>query len=55
MYEQIVKNKPKGATHWRCGVYFKMINPTEWYYFENGEWKFTSHIDKFILEMTSLN
>lgn len=54
MIEEIQKHKPEGATHWRCGTYFKKRNPVEWYYWEDGQWKFTSHVDKFILELTTL-
>ena len=54
MIEEIQKNKPEGATHWRCGTYFKKVNPVEWYYFEEGKWKFTIYVNNFILELIKL-
>lgn len=54
MIEEIRKHKPDGATHWRHGIYFKKVNPVEWYYWEERKWKFTSHVNNKTLEMTPL-
>ena len=54
MIEHISKYKPDGATHWRHGAYFKKVNAVEWYYWEDDQWKFTSHVDSFILELVKI-
>jgi hypothetical protein len=48
MTEQEIKdNAPDGATHWLYDTYFKKVNTVEWYYWEEGKWKFTSYDKKF--------
>jgi len=54
MIDEIRKHKPNGATHWRHGTYFKKVDAVEWYYWEDDQWKFTSKVDNFILELSSI-
>lgn len=54
MIEEIRKHKPEGATHWRCGTYFKKVNPVEWYYWEDNQWIFSIKACDLYMSMTTL-
>ena len=38
MYEQILKNKPLGATHWQAGVYYKENHYGVWFKWYGKYW-----------------
>ncbi|MDC5498168.1 hypothetical protein OHX04_06995 [Acinetobacter baumannii] len=38
MFEQILKRRPKGATHWQAGYYYNSDECGIWSIWENGKW-----------------
>lgn len=38
MFEQILKHRPKGATHWQAGYYYNSDECGIWSIWENGKW-----------------
>lgn len=38
MFEQILKHRPKGATHWQAGDYYNSDECGIWSIWENGKW-----------------
>ncbi len=38
MFEQILKHRPKGATHWQAGYYYNSNECGIWSIWENGKW-----------------
>ena len=50
MYEQILKYKPKGATHWQAGSYYRNVGD-KWFYWDR-EWFVANDVN--ILCMTPL-
>ncbi len=38
MLEQILKHRPKGATHWQAGYYYNSDECGIWSIWENGKW-----------------
>ncbi|MDC4505854.1 hypothetical protein NQ775_18700, partial [Acinetobacter baumannii] len=38
MFEQILKRRPKGATHWQAGYYYNSDECRIWSIWENGKW-----------------
>ncbi|QBM38145.1 hypothetical protein E1A85_13900 [Acinetobacter baumannii] len=37
-FEQILKRRPKGATHWQAGYYYNSDECGIWSIWENGKW-----------------
>ncbi|HAV5701199.1 TPA: hypothetical protein JI136_18745 [Acinetobacter baumannii] len=38
MFEQILKHRPKGATHWQAGYYYNSDECGIWSIWEDGKW-----------------
>ncbi|MFX5636427.1 hypothetical protein ABTD81_09455 [Acinetobacter baumannii] len=38
MFKQILKHRPKGATHWQAGYYYNSDECGIWSIWENGKW-----------------
>ena len=52
----IVDGAPdKTASYYMYGTYFKSQNPVEWFYWEQGQWKFTSYSKRFEGFLINLN
>ena len=52
----IVDGAPdKTASYYMYGTYFKSQNPVEWFYWEQGQWKFTSYSKMFEGFLINLN
>src|SRR5690606_24071033 len=46
--KQIVDGAPdQTASYYMYDTYFKSQNPVEWFYWEENQWKFTSHSKRF--------
>ncbi len=44
MFEQILKHRPEGATHWQAGTYYKN-DVKDWYYWGRyGSWHLVGNI-----------
>lgn len=53
MYEQILKNKPLGATHWQAGSYYKK-DGDKWFYWDGFWFRVADIQGLLIICMTTL-
>ncbi|MCO8100924.1 hypothetical protein [Acinetobacter indicus] len=53
--KQIVDGAPdQTADYYLYDTYFKSKNPVEWFYWEENQWRFTSHSKRFANFLISL-